>query len=355
MNRIRVLLVEDNPGDARLVQLALAERADAFQVEWAESLRAALERLGREEPDVVLLDLGLGETEGLGTLSAFLRAAPHVPIVVLTGLDDETTGMKAVVDGAQDYLIKGAIDGEVLARTIRYAIERHRLLDELRALDSAKSEFVLNAANELRAPLNALSDLATRISASAAAVGRPELEQSLAALNREAERIRQMITRLFDISQITEGAIRIDLEPVPVADVVRRALALAQPPPGYAVENGVGSGDAVLADPIRLAQALANLLHNAYQYGGTAVRIEAARDGGRIDIAVADNGSGVPAAAAASIFDPFTRGPNAAPRSGSGLGLAIVRRILEVLGGSVRLDRDYSQGARFVLRLPAAD
>jgi Flp pilus assembly CpaE family ATPase len=122
----KILLVEDNPADARLVQETLASQSIAkFKVVQVGCLGAALERLSEEHFDVVLLDMSLPDSRGLDTLARLRRQAASVPIVVLSGLADETVAMKAVREGAQDYLVKGNADGNVLARCIGFAIERH--------------------------------------------------------------------------------------------------------------------------------------------------------------------------------------------------------------------------------------
>ena len=132
-NTTRILLVEDNPGDARLIQEMLAEAEDAsFEIDWAPHLSAGLERLGRGEIDLVLLDLGLPDSRGLETFVKAYAHSPQIPFVVLTGLNDETVALSAVREGAQDYLVKGQTDGGLLLRAIRYASERKRIEEELR-------------------------------------------------------------------------------------------------------------------------------------------------------------------------------------------------------------------------------
>jgi len=132
-DKILVLHVEDNPGDARLMHEYLREGESAeFDVTVAASLAQALELLDTLRFDVVLLDLSLPDAQGLDSVRQMGESAPDLPIVVLTGLDDETTAMRAVQVGAQDYLIKGRLDGNGCARAIRYAIERHRTRAELR-------------------------------------------------------------------------------------------------------------------------------------------------------------------------------------------------------------------------------
>jgi len=132
---IRILLVEDNPGDVRLIREALSEVPHShIQMGHADCLKAAQEALARGEHDLVLLDLSLPDSQGLETVEKIEDAAPDLPIVILTGLDDANLGIQAVRSGAQDYLIKGEVTGHLLVRAIRYAIERHRMQTALRIL-----------------------------------------------------------------------------------------------------------------------------------------------------------------------------------------------------------------------------
>ena len=120
----RILLIEDNPGDALLLRETLADRP--FTVDVADRLEGGLARLAEGDVGVVLLDLSLPDSHGLETLLTIRRRFPAAPVVVLTGFDDHTVAVGALQAGAQDYLVKGRFDGDLLARCIRYAIERHR-------------------------------------------------------------------------------------------------------------------------------------------------------------------------------------------------------------------------------------
>lgn len=132
MEHIRVLLIEDNPADAAFIEEMLSEAKDiSFELEWKERLSIGLERLAKKGIDVVLLDLNLPDSRGFNTFAKALAQAPEIPIVVLTGLDDETLAIRAVRTGAQDYLIKKHVNSSLLVRTIRYAIAR-RLGEEKR-------------------------------------------------------------------------------------------------------------------------------------------------------------------------------------------------------------------------------
>ena len=133
-NVIKVLLVEDNRGDARLIWEMLREvRVPHIEVEHAERLSTGLKCLTKGVTDVVLLDLSLPDGQGFETFSALHAQVPQVPVILLTGLDDEAAALRAVREGAQDYLVKGQVDGNLLVRAIRYAIERKQAEQELQA------------------------------------------------------------------------------------------------------------------------------------------------------------------------------------------------------------------------------
>jgi diguanylate cyclase len=120
-----ILLVEDNPGDVRLVEeLLRAAWVVAGSINHVSSVEDAIGHVAKDVPACILLDLSLPDAQGLGTLERVRDAHPSVPIVVLTGTDDEAQAVQAVQEGAQDYLIKGQVDGHLLGRAIRYAIER---------------------------------------------------------------------------------------------------------------------------------------------------------------------------------------------------------------------------------------
>ena len=128
----KVLLIEDNPGDARLIELMLAEAPSAaFSLVTATRLSDGLEALLAKDADLVLLDLSLPDSHGIETFNKVYSHSPKVPIIVLSGNDDQALALYAVKSGAQDYLVKGRIDTELLTRAMNYSIERKRYQEEL--------------------------------------------------------------------------------------------------------------------------------------------------------------------------------------------------------------------------------
>jgi serine phosphatase RsbU (regulator of sigma subunit) len=138
-DQISVLLVEDDEGDARLVEDELAERLPRARIARSRSLQEALAALAGEV-DCVLLDLGLPDALGLDAVAQLRRHGPGVPLIVLTGLDDEAAGVAAVEAGAQDYLVKGHVNGDQLARSVNYAIGRRQAEEAARELLLAEAQ-----------------------------------------------------------------------------------------------------------------------------------------------------------------------------------------------------------------------
>ena len=140
---IKVLLIEDNPGDARLIQEMLTEtRSAQFDLECAEQLSSGLERLDKGGVDIALLDLSLPDSHGFDTFSRAQERAPQVPVIVLTGFEDETLAVRSVREGAQDYLVKGSVDGPLLVHAILYAIERKQVAGAEVELERAHAQLL---------------------------------------------------------------------------------------------------------------------------------------------------------------------------------------------------------------------
>jgi len=140
---MKILAVEDNPADVEILRELLDPQGSAFELQNVKTLAAAWGVLSKGETEFILIDLGLPDSQGIATLREVRARYPSHPIVVLTGFDDEETGMLALHEGAQDYLVKGQITGLSLVRSIRYAYERNRIEQEL-----VRKNIALDAANE---------------------------------------------------------------------------------------------------------------------------------------------------------------------------------------------------------------
>ena len=134
-DNIYILLIEDNPADVILIREMLRQaKTKKFSIENCERLADGLTGLSKEKIHVVLLDLMLPDSEGLETFKRVISSAPHVPVIIMTGISDENIAIEAMKKGAQDYLVKGQVDSRLLTRSIYYAIERNKLEEQLRAV-----------------------------------------------------------------------------------------------------------------------------------------------------------------------------------------------------------------------------
>ncbi len=187
---LQVLLVEDNPGDARLVSEALADAGTGqFVLTQVDTLADGLALLKQRSFDAMLLDLSLPDSQGLHTLERTLEQAPGIPVIVLTMLNDENLGIRAVQIGAQDYLLKGRSDHELLVRSVRYAIERQRLLAELH--QARQQEQLARNASEIAAVARLSQDAGTAVTARL--YGSPPLREV------QPELFRDLVTRYANI------------------------------------------------------------------------------------------------------------------------------------------------------------
>jgi DNA-binding NtrC family response regulator len=158
---LQVLLVEDSAEDALLLRHMFRKEAPgSFLLTHVDRMTDVFSHLAKGGVDLVLLDLGLPDGQGLDTVRRAHAAAPDVPVIVLTGLADEALAAEAMKQGAQDYLIKGQIENRAVPRALRYAIERQRMQSETELIRTNqmqfKDEFLSHVSHELRGPLTAI-------------------------------------------------------------------------------------------------------------------------------------------------------------------------------------------------------
>ena len=135
--KITILIIEDNPGDVRLIKEALAETNGQYSdLKYADRLSESLKKISENTIDIVLLDLSLPDSAGLETITGINEKNKDIPLIILTGTADLDVANRALGIGAQDYLVKGQFDGATLSRSIRYAIERKKIEVELRKSES---------------------------------------------------------------------------------------------------------------------------------------------------------------------------------------------------------------------------
>lgn len=362
----RILLAEDNPGDADVLCEAIEMTCAGATLTVVESLREAMEQAGTGRYELLMLDLGLPDSVGLDTLRAAQRQAPDLPVVVMTGLDDESTAQQALREGAQDYLVKGEWPRQggrqSLVRSLQYAIGRHRTLAALREATRVRSEFLAAASHELRTPITIIRDYAWLLSDGTVGPLEPAQAEFVEAILRNAARLTVLVNDLLDATRMDLGSLPLKLEVTQPAELLRQCHD------DFAVECGLKSlhfqlhlGADLLpitCDRNRLTQVILNLLSNAHRFtpeGGT-ISLQARNREDDVEIVVQDTGIGISPEDQGRIFEAFVQvdrrsGPGP---QGAGLGLHIVKRIVEMHGGTVGVLSQIGHGSAFVVTLPGA-
>lgn len=377
---IEILLVEDNLGDVRLIQEMLSEPgAVPYSLEIANSLAAALGRLRAGGIDVLLLDLGLPDSTGVSTFASVHGQTPTLPIIVLTGFGDQSLALKVVQQGAQDYLIKGQVDGNLIWRTIRYAMERQhgrrelvlsetrvrhlneslerRVADRTAELAAANREletFTYSVSHDLRAPLRQIDGF-SRILVEHAGPGLDSKSQHyLRRIQEGTQHMGRLVDDLLNLAQL--GRQDVHTRPTPLDAIVKDALRELRPDWGdRTIQWATGGLPTVECDPGLMKIVLTNLLSNAIKYSRprevAVIEVGCAVSDGRYTVFVRDNGVGFNMKYADKLFGVFQRLHRADQFEGSGVGLATVQRIIHKHGGEIWAEAEPDQGATFFFTL----
>ncbi len=405
---IRVLLIEDDEDDYVITSELLAEaRGNKFDLKWASTLTKGLEMLGNGGYDVVLLDLTLPDSHGWRTFVDTHSHAPDVPVILLTGMDDESLGVQAVQQGAQDYFVKGNTSTYQLTRAIRYAIERKRTeaalrkyrnhleelvrerttelleanqrlqaeigdrklaevrlraaIERLEQHDKAKSQFVSNVSHELRTPLASMSYAIENMIKGVLGPLPERAMTYLDMLKEDCSRLTGTVTDILDMSRIDAKTLVLNKVKLPFARFVYRiveSLRMQAESQEHTLtvetEHGIGF---VECDPQKMERVVINIVQNAIKFTPDAgkIQVQMQAEEGWLEVSVADNGVGIDPEHVEHVMERYYRvGEHI---TGTGLGLSLSKDIVELHGGTVSIaspppGRD--KGTRVVIRLPIA-
>jgi hypothetical protein len=369
---IRVLLLEDDPDDAVLVRRMLRRvKAMPFEVVVVNRLARAVAILTADPAvfDVVLADLGLPDSTGIATLDALTEVAPHLPVVVLTGNDDDAQALDALKRGAQDYVVKGIGDAFTLSRVVRYAIERklgeevlREARDKAEQATRAKSVFLAMMGHEIRTPLNGVLGMARLLTETPLDQMQTMCVETLVS---SGELLLGLVNDILDLARLDADGLILAPEPFDLAESVeevRRLLAprAAEKGLSFTVSLAPGLDTWVDGDRLRLRQILLNLVGNAIKFtdrGGVGIAVVPVQLPGQpqhLRFAVVDTGIGLYPEAHDKLFSEFWQGDSGTDRrfSGAGLGLAICKRLATLMGGVIGCDSRLGSGSTFRVDLP---
>ena len=363
---VHILLIEDSSTFRAAIRGFLAGTfLGPVETTSADCLAKGIELL--REPhliDVILLDLNLPDSEGLETFQRVHAAAGGLPIVLLTGVDDDEMGFKLVQEGAQDYLTKKQVNRDSLARSLRYAIERARTEHELAkardaGLESArlKSQFLATMSHEIRTPMNGLIGMSNLLLETDLDGEQQEYARTVSLC---AESLLALLNDILDFSKIEAGKLTFESVDYDLHQVAGQAVELLA---GRAQAKGV---EIVLlieesvprlshGDPGRLRQVLVNLIGNAVKFtdhGSVVLRVECKTRPGEdavVKFSVRDTGVGITAEAQKALFRPFIQAESSTTRryGGTGLGLAISKQLVEGMGGQIGVESSLGSGSTF--------
>ena len=374
---MRILLVEDNPGDGRLAQIALRDAKGTFDLTWAQTMGEALDLISNDVFEIVLLDLTLPDGRGLGNVARIRSKTDEPAIVILTGQDDEETALRAMQSGAQDYLVKGKLDAALLRRVLRYAHERKRADHEIRALNAdleARVErrthelalanreleaIAYTVSHDLRAPLRTIGGFSEILLSEFSKDLDPEALDYVRRMHGAALHMFALLEALLILGRVSRAPLH--AKPVDVSRLTQEVLdrlMTTEAKPGLAAPVLVVAPHLhVMGDPSLLEIALRNLLANALKFSrnDAAPRIEFGLlnlDGEEVFF-VMDNGVGFDLEFSSRLFEPFLRLHQNTEYEGTGIGLATVRRIVQRHGGRIWADSKAGEGACFYFTLPS--
>ena len=369
---VKILLIEDNPGDARLVEILL-EESDFLDCKIInkQSLTEGIEALSEEDFDIVLLDLTLPDSRGFDTLQRLIQAHPDVNVIVMTGLSDKVLGLNAVKVGAQDFLMKGGFDSDLLAKTLRYAIERKGVLTKLaesqRAREVAeesarmKENFIASISHEMRTPMNAIYGMSNLL----AQTNLNEEQRSyIDSVKQSSEILLGVINDILEVSTLQNSKMDFELKDFDLSELMSNLVNVMQykkneKPLDFLLTIDPSVPRFIKGDKLRLNQILFNIVGNAVKFtdaGFVKINVSLVESNGdnfKIKFIVVDSGIGIPSEKVDTIFETFTR-IRTKDRifEGTGLGLSIVKSLVTQQEGTVWATSILGEGTTMYVEMP---
>jgi two-component system, sensor histidine kinase and response regulator len=362
---IRLLLIEDDPVDVRVLrERLLGEIGSHFEIENCDRLDSAFERLRMRRFDVVLLDLSLPDSDGSATIARLHRAVPDVPIIALTGSDNEEVIESAIRQGAEDYLIKGSVKTDILVRSIGYAIDRKRLragltMERDSALEAARlrTEFLANMSHEIRTPLTGVVGMTWLLIDTEL---NDDQREMIEIAQQSSKTLLRIVDDILDFSKISAGKMSLEDADFDLSQAVESVMAVfieAARTKGVALDSMIESDVPVRlrGDSGRLCQILTNLVGNAVKFtaqGAVRLRVGLVSEADRESVLrfqVFDSGIGIPLDGQRVIFKSFVQAEASTTRrfGGTGLGLAISTQLVELMGGRIGVESVPGDGSTF--------
>jgi two-component system, sensor histidine kinase len=363
-----LILNVDDDDAARYVKSRILKLA-GFQVLEAGTGAGALDIVRERAPGLVLLDVKLPDINGRDVCGMIKRDPGMSGVVVLltsaTHIDMRHRVL-ALDAGADGYLV-APMEPEELVANVRALLrmrkaerERQAAMEALQEADRRKDQFLAMLAHELRNPL---APIRNAVEIMRRSEDRQTHARAREVIGRQAEHLARLVDDLLEMSRITQGKVVLQRKPVTLASLVEAAVEVARPfvdKSAQQLEVHLPAAPIWLeVDPVRMSQVIGNVLHNASKFtpAGGRIALAAHHDADGVEIAITDDGMGIPKELLSSVFDLFSQADRSLDRAqgGLGIGLSVVKRLVEMHGGSVAVaSLGPGQGSRFEVRLPSA-
>lgn len=364
----RVLLIDDDADFA-------AGHADfleefGYEVKVAHDDQRARETVSTFDPQIALIDLNLGNSNGIDLINVLREKSPALICIMLTGNADMESAIEALRQGANDFLRK-PVDLDELLAVMERCIKIQRLVEEKIASDiarqkaeaanRAKSLFLSTMSHELRTPMNAILGFAQVLETNPSEPLTEGQKSHVEHIIKAGNNLLELITQVLKLNEIDTGGLFLDIDHIPGLDIIEGGINLIQrraDQEGIDILNQTADNNLprLWTDREQLTQVLFNLLSNAVKYnhrGGTVTLTCQKAPDQMLRISVEDTGSGIPIEKQSSLFKPFERlGREAGEIEGAGIGLILTKQTIELLGGRIGFESDEGKGSTFWVEVP---
>lgn len=362
---IRVLLVDDDEDDYLIVDSLLRGIPDSpFQLEWAASFSQGIDRINDTAHDAYLIDYRLGEHNGAELLKTVQAGRRTEPFIILTGAGDAKLEQAAVQLGAADYLVKGSFNAELLARTLRYALQRKQIEEQrvqhLIDINRAKDEFISLASHQLRTPATAVKQYLGMVIEGYVGGMNQQQKDMLTTAYHSNERQLQIVSDLLRVARVDAGRVRLTLAATDLGKLAEAVIGELQAKFKQQHQkitfNRPAEPITAYIDKENVRMVLENIIDNASKYSGqgTTITITLKKSAGQAAIHIIDQGVGIKPEDQDKLFIKFSRidNPLSAEVGGSGLGLYWAKKIVDLHEGDITVQSQEGQGATFTITLP---
>lgn len=406
-NKIKVCLIEDNKYFSnQIVNMLLDDKVTEFEVKALETLKESVSYISSNKFDIIILDLNLPDCMGFDTFIEIHKQFSDIPIIILSGDEDERIALKAIKYGAQDYLMKREVKANLLIRSIHYAVqrrierkqaeealrnlneklklnneklvesykklvneinERKKVENELLEANATKDKFFSIIAHDLKNPLFAFKNVIEVLTSMFDELSDNEKKDFLMDMKKSTDNLSNLLENLLTWSRSQRGLIKYNPEKINLLQISNNIISLMNlnaEKKNIIINNFIDKDLDVFADESMLATIIRNLLSNAIKFTNIGGKVDISaktflNNSNKIicEYSVIDNGIGMTKEYISNLFkiDATNSLDGTALEKGTGLGLILCKEFININKGEIFVDSDYNKGTTFKFTLPIPD